>query len=260
MGVLERHIQLATDAQEQADLMVEAGEVLRTHLHQTDKAADAFQAALGVFPGHTPALHALGMVYERSGNWPFALEMLHQEAEALGRDPRAVEVLHRMGKINEDMLMDVSSAKACYSEALRIDPEYLPSLQALRGIAENEQDWESYEQILVAEAQATSEATAKARANLAVGRYHSEKREDPDSATALVRGGDQARTRAGRRRAAALRPLHRPGALGARRADARRGHPQPQGPARRREGRRARQGPLPPGVPDGVRAGEAGPA
>src|SRR4029079_3525420 len=182
VGVLERHIQLAIDAQEQADLMVEAGEVLRAHLHQTDKAADAFQAALGVYPGHTPALHALGMVYERSGNWPFALEMLHQEAEALGHDPRAVEVLHRMGKINEDMLMDVSSAKACYGEALRIDPEYLPSLQALRGIAENEQDWESYEQILVAEEQATREATAKARANLAVGRYHSEKREDPDSA------------------------------------------------------------------------------
>src|SRR6185369_11914087 len=90
VGVLERHIQLATDAQEQADLMVEAGEVLRAHLHQTDKAADAFQAALGVYPGHTPALHALGMVYERSGNWPFALEMLHQEAEALGHDPRAV--------------------------------------------------------------------------------------------------------------------------------------------------------------------------
>ncbi|HSP18171.1 MAG TPA: gliding motility protein, partial [Myxococcaceae bacterium] len=107
VGVLERHIQLATDAQEQADLMVDAGEVLRTHLHQTDKAADAFQAALGVFPGHTPALHALGTLYERSGNWPFALEMLHQEAQALGNDPRAVEVLHRMGKINEDMLQDV---------------------------------------------------------------------------------------------------------------------------------------------------------
>ena len=36
--------------------------------------------------------------------------------------------------------------------------------------------------MLVAEAQATSEASAKARAYLAVGRYHSERREDPDSA------------------------------------------------------------------------------
>src|SRR5262249_646485 len=133
VGVLERHIHLATDAQEQADLMVEAGEVLRANMHQADRAADAFQAALAVYPGHPPALPAPGMVYERSGNWPFALEMLHQEAEALGHDPRAVEVLHRMGKINEDMLMDVSSAKACYAAALQIDPEYLPSLQSLRG-------------------------------------------------------------------------------------------------------------------------------
>ncbi|HSP18813.1 MAG TPA: tetratricopeptide repeat protein, partial [Myxococcaceae bacterium] len=181
VGVLERHIQLAMDAQEQADIMVDAGEVLRTHLHQTDKAADAFQAALGVFPGHTPALHALGTLYERSGNWPFALEMLHQEAQALGNDPRAVEVLHRMGKINEDMLQDVSSAKACYSEALRIDPEALPSLQALRGIYETEQDWAAYEEILVAEAQATGESSAKARAYLAIARYHGERREDADT-------------------------------------------------------------------------------
>src|SRR4030095_12588602 len=87
-----------------------------------------------------------------------------------------------MGKINEDMLMDVPSAKACYTQALHIDPEFLPALLGLRGISENEQDCATSEQMLVAEAQATSEASAKARASLAVGRYHSERREDPDSA------------------------------------------------------------------------------
>ena len=182
VGVLERHIQLATESKEQADLIVETGEVLRSHLHQTDKAANAFQMALEIFPGHAAALHALGTVYERSGNWPFALEMLNQEAQALGRDPKAVEVLHRMGKINEDMLMDVGSAKACYAEALRINPDYLPSLQALRGIYESEQNWEAFEQTLVAEAQATDEAGAKARAYLAIGKYHSERREDAEAA------------------------------------------------------------------------------
>jgi tetratricopeptide (TPR) repeat protein len=109
--------------------------------------------------------------------------MLHQEAQALGRNPKAVEVLHRMAKINEDMLGDVDSAKACYTEALRINPDYLPSLQALRGIHESEQNWEAFEQTLVAEAQATDESGAKAKAYLAIGRYHSERREDADAAT-----------------------------------------------------------------------------
>jgi tetratricopeptide (TPR) repeat protein len=108
--------------------------------------------------------------------------MLQREAEHVRGRGEAVELHYRIGKINEDMLQDVSSAKACYAEALRIDPEYLPSLQALRGIAENEQDWESFEQMLVAEAQATSEASAKALAYLAVGRYHSERREDAETA------------------------------------------------------------------------------
>ena len=141
-------------------------------------------------------------------------------------------------------------------------PTTSPSLQALRGIYENEQDWESYEQTLVAEAQATervrrprpwpSSPSAATTASAA---------RTPRRRHALVRGGDQARPRAGRRRAASLRPLHRPGALGARRADAGRGHPQPQGPrvaAEQDDG--ADQRPLPPGVPDGLRPGEAGPA
>ncbi len=183
VGVLERHIQLATEPREQADLIVEMGEVLRQHIRQTDKAANAFQAALQIDPSHEPAMHALGMVYERSGNWPFALEMLHQEAQALGRSPPAVEVLHRMGKINEDMLMDVASATACYTEALRINPEYLPSLRALRGIHEAAQDWDAYEQLLVAEAQATEDSHEKARAHLAIARHHSERREDAEAAT-----------------------------------------------------------------------------
>ena len=37
-------------------------------------------------------MHALGMLYERSGNWPFALDMLDKEAQAAGATPEAVEL------------------------------------------------------------------------------------------------------------------------------------------------------------------------
>src|SRR5262244_966617 len=77
-------------------------------------------------------MHALGTLYERSGNWPFSLEMLQREAQVIGPSPEAADLHHRMGKINEDMLQDVQTAKACYLEALRILPSYLPSIGALR--------------------------------------------------------------------------------------------------------------------------------
>jgi tetratricopeptide (TPR) repeat protein len=183
VSVLERHIQLATETQEQADLYVQVGNVFRDQLRRADRAVDAYQAALQVQPDHRPAMHALGMLYERSGNWPFALEVLHQEAQVLGRSPEAVEVLHRMGKINEDMLQDIGTAKGWYAEALRINPDHLTTLRALRGIHEGEQDWDSYEQVLAAEARAAEDHAEKAQAELALARFHSERREDVASAT-----------------------------------------------------------------------------
>jgi len=183
VSVLERHIQLATEPQEQADLYVQVGDVFRDQLRRADRAVDAYQAALQVQPTHRPAMHALGMLYERSGNWPFALEILHQESQVLGKSPEAVEVLHRMGKINEDMLQDVATAKGWYAEGLRINPDHLTTLRALRGIHESEQDWDAYEQVLAAEARAAEEPAEKAQAELALARFHSERREDVAAAT-----------------------------------------------------------------------------
>ena len=183
VAVLERHIQLATEPQEQADLYVQVGDVFRDQLRRADRAVDAYQAALQVDPSHRPAMHALGLLYERSGNWPFALEVLHQESQVLGRSPEAVEVFHRMGKINEDMLQDVGTAKGWYAEALRINPDHLATLRALRGLHESEQDWDAYEQVLAAEARAAEDPVEKAQAELALARFHSERREDVAAAT-----------------------------------------------------------------------------
>ncbi len=183
VAVLERHIQLATEVQEQADLYVQVGDVYRDQLRRADRAVDAYQAALQVDPTHRPAMHALGLLYERSGNWPFALDVLHQESQVMGRSPEAVELFHRMGKINEDMLQDVGTAKGWYAEALRLNPDHLPTLRALRGIHEAEQDWDAYESVLAAEARAAEDPTEKAQAELALARFHSERREDVAAAT-----------------------------------------------------------------------------
>jgi golgin subfamily B member 1 len=183
VAVLERHIQLATEPQEQADLYVQVGDVFRDQLRRADRAVDAYQAALQVEPSHRPAMHALGLLYERSGNWPFALEVLHQESQVLGRSPESVELFHRMGKINEDMLQDVGTAKGWYAEALRINPDHVATLRALRGLHESEQDWDAYEQVLASEARAADDPVEKAQAELLLARFHSERREDVAAAT-----------------------------------------------------------------------------
>ncbi|HMK74061.1 MAG TPA: tetratricopeptide repeat protein, partial [Myxococcaceae bacterium] len=73
--------------------------------------------------------------------------------------------------------------KGWYAEALRLNPDHLATLRALRGMHEGEQDWDSYEQVLAAEARATDEGPDKAQAELALARFHSERREDVAAAT-----------------------------------------------------------------------------
>ncbi|PTL82541.1 tetratricopeptide repeat protein [Vitiosangium sp. GDMCC 1.1324] len=180
----ERQLQLATSPQEQADLYVEIGNVYHQQLKQVDRAVNTYHQAQAVDPTSRPALHALGKLYERSGNWPYALEMLQQEAQLAGPVPEAVELYYRMGKMQEDMLMDTGSARSAYQQALAIDPGHLPSIRALKGIQEQEKDWGGYEQTLLQEAQQTEDAEAKARALLEVARYNAETKGDPDTATA----------------------------------------------------------------------------
>ncbi|HEY0880727.1 MAG TPA: tetratricopeptide repeat protein, partial [Archangium sp.] len=182
IGVVDRHLQLLTDPVEKAELCVEMGDIFHQQLKAVDRAVTAYHQAIELDPRCRPAMHALGMLYERSGNWPFALDMLEREAQVLGQTPEAVELWYRMGKINEDMLIDAPSAKRCYLEALRIDAAYLPAIRALKGLYEQEGDADSYEKALIEEARQTEDPTARGQAFVAVGRYYDGK-EDRETAT-----------------------------------------------------------------------------
>lgn len=182
IGVVDRHINLLNSPEEKAVLCVEMGDIFHQQLKAVDRAVVAYHQALDLDAKCRPAMHALGTLYERSGNWPFALDMLEREAQVLGATPEAVELYFRAGKINEDMLIDASSAKRCYLESLRIDPAYLPAIRSLKGIYEIEKDWENYEKALLEEARQTEDPQERCEAFLSVARYY-EQREDRDQAT-----------------------------------------------------------------------------
>src|SRR5262249_49723055 len=160
LGVLEKHVQLSTSAPEQAELCVAIGDLLQHQLRQPDRAAVAYHQALELDPQCYPAMHALGVLYERSGNWPFAMDMLLREAELLGPTAQTVELYYRVGRIQQDMLLDPENAKQAFLQALQIDPRYVPAIQAVRDLYEREGDWGSFEQALMQEADATEDARA----------------------------------------------------------------------------------------------------
>jgi golgin subfamily B member 1 len=182
IGVIDRHIALLNTLEEKAVLCVELGDIYHQQLKAVDRAVVAYHQALDLDPRCRPAMHALGTLYERSGNWPFALDMLEREAQVLGSTPEAVELYFRAGKINEDMLIDAESSKRCYLESLRIDPAYLPAIRALKGVYEIEKDWGNYEKALLEEARQTEDTQERCDAFLSVARYY-DSHEEREKAT-----------------------------------------------------------------------------
>ena len=94
ISVMQHHLSLVQDRREQVALEVAIGEVCWKEMSRVDRAEAIFNHALQLDPDSREAVSALGRLYERSGNWNLALDMLRREAqhrrrrEGRGGDPR----------------------------------------------------------------------------------------------------------------------------------------------------------------------------
>lgn len=182
IGALQKHAEISSDAEEKLDLQLQIAEIWYRDLNKPDQAEAIYNRVLQYDPGSIRAIHALGQLYERSGNWFNALEKLAQEADLLKGRPEAVETYYRMGTINADMLMDTGAARGCYEQALNLDPEHVPSLQAIKALHYSNKEWEPYLKRLVQEAEATKDPTEKTELFSAAGAFVQERNSDLEAA------------------------------------------------------------------------------
>jgi tetratricopeptide (TPR) repeat protein len=180
--MLQKHVSLSGDPQEIIGIYLDIGNICHKELGQTDRAEDAYNAALDFDPGSRDALHALGELYERSGNWFNALEKLQQEAQLAGETPEGVELQYRIGNINKDMLLDIGAAKDAYSLALDMDERHLPSIRALKGIAQNEKQDDDYLKWLKTEAAFTDDEEDKTELHTTAGLFMQDNLSDLEGA------------------------------------------------------------------------------
>jgi len=182
LTVMSHHLGLLTDRKEQVALMVSIGDVWWKEMSRVDRAEAIFNQAIQLDPESRQAVAALGRLYERSGNWNLALDMLQREARIAGASRDAVDLYVRIGSIQEDMLLDLPAAKEAYGKSLALDPGCLPALRALKGIAAREGNRDAYLEMLTAEARYAEDDEQRADRWTEVGRIHQDERDDREGA------------------------------------------------------------------------------
>lgn len=182
LAVMQHHLGLLGDKREQVALLVATGEVWWKELARVDRAEAIFGQALQLDPESREAVSALGRLYERSGNWNLALDMLRREARLAGAGRDAVELYVRAGAIQEQMLLDPGAAQEAYGKALALDPGCLPAIRALKGIHQRAGDREGYLEQLAGEARYAEDPATQAALGAEVGRIQLEERGDREAA------------------------------------------------------------------------------
>lgn len=173
-----RHLELAVEPRERLDLHLAMGRLYARELGDAARAEEMYKAALAIDRGSQDAIHALGALYEKSGNWRHALEKLRTEVQLLGSSPAAADVHHRMGSIHAQELGDVAAAAAAYRAALDIDPRHLPSIRALKGMAQTRGDHPEVLHWLREESRHSGDAAERTALHTATGLFLIEKFEN----------------------------------------------------------------------------------
>ncbi|MGH7270960.1 MAG: tetratricopeptide repeat protein, partial [Polyangiaceae bacterium] len=131
-ATLTRALEVATNDLDRKETLNDLGELLDSHMQQTDSAVTHFQRALDVDPQFLPALENLERIYGARGQNRELADVLQRKVVAL-KDAGEVSATNlRMAQLFETSLGDPSRAAEVYRDVVEADPA---NLQGLRGLA-----------------------------------------------------------------------------------------------------------------------------
>lgn len=109
-------------------ILVELGEAHELRLRQRSTAREAYERALKLSPGYTPALRALARLYRDSGDRDALLRLHEPEVDATS-DPAVLAL--KAGRICFEELGDMERAVEYLWRAYRLNPDLVPAREIL---------------------------------------------------------------------------------------------------------------------------------
>lgn len=163
--VLEREAKYTSDESVRTMALYRIGRLHAERLGNNKEALAALERALEVSPLDPLVLGELARLYEAVERWPSMLEVLRRLADSSVEGEERIGLLHRIGELCEQRLLDEQAAIQWYEETLRLRPTYVPALQALGKLYTAHSDWAALVRMHLAEAEAGDDAKRRAVAH-----------------------------------------------------------------------------------------------
>lgn len=152
LGVLQHEAELANDPAEGISYQYRIAELYEKHLDDTTRAIELYRDLLQQMSDHAPTLEALeGIkggakdplgaalvlepIYDATGEWTKLISVLEVQVKAADDPYAKVELLHRIARLEEEMLSNHAAAFATYARAVTFDIANEDSLANLERLA-----------------------------------------------------------------------------------------------------------------------------
>ncbi len=128
VSTLQLLVERLADDVSKTSVLVELGEALELQLKRRDAAREAYERALKLTPGYTPALRALGRLYRDNGDLDALLALHEPEVDTI-TDPAVLAL--KAARVCLDELQDHERAMTYLRRAYRVNPDLLPARELL---------------------------------------------------------------------------------------------------------------------------------
>lgn len=131
LAVAQRaHLKLVVEPFERVALLLEHALLLGTQFDNVDASISAYQEVLRLDPDNRTALDALGGLYDRTGQWQAALDMLKRLVAASTNPRERGDLLQRIGHVQLSS-RDAAGAEASFAEAITLAPDHAKAHEGL---------------------------------------------------------------------------------------------------------------------------------
>ncbi|MEO6953654.1 MAG: hypothetical protein ABI321_17765 [Polyangia bacterium] len=134
--------ELSRDPENQAQALLEAGELALGRAKDPRAALEHFRRLLSRQPLHALAFQRAGEILERAKDWLGIAALWRQRAESLEAPEARAEAWRKKAEVERDRLRDVASALASLRAALDAAPDELESWKAIAPLQEHQRFWQ----------------------------------------------------------------------------------------------------------------------
>lgn len=160
--VMTQRLALAESVQEKAQIAVGIGDAWQQDAQHASLAEQSYRQALQFCPTLSDALDRLDGLYSKGQQWSQLADIVRSKISVASDGAAAVDLWVRLGQLEGEKRGDKAAAQVAYLEAVGLDPSCHTALRALRLLAEDGENQDVYSDLLVREAETTTNVADKA--------------------------------------------------------------------------------------------------